>query len=91
MRYACRTDANQPEIIGFLRKTGHRVWILKPPAPADLLVWRIGGSNFALLETKTRTGRPTDLQVEFFAASEGCPRAYVRSAEEAYEFVRRVC
>ena len=91
MRYAWKSDANQREIVLHLVETGHCVEIMKPPCPWDLTVWRRGGSNFALLELKSRYGRPTDNQADFHERSEGCPRAYVRSPEEAYEFVTRVC
>lgn len=91
MRHACRTDANQTDIVELLRATGHRVLVMKPPAPFDLLVWRVGGKSFVCLEVKTRTGRLTAVQKAFFSESEGLPRFSVRSPEAALEAAKAYC
>ena len=91
MRFACRTDANQKDIVEFLEATGFRVLVMKPPCPWDLTVWRVGGRAFLLLEVKTRTGRPTEAQERFFTESQGLPRFFVRSPEAALEAAQAWC
>lgn len=91
MRHACRTDANQRDIIELLEMTGHRVLVMKPPTPWDLTCWRVGGRSFLLLEVKTLSGRLTEAQKAFWAASEGLPRVVVSSPEAALEAAKAYC
>jgi len=58
-----RTDANQKDIIAALEKIGCSVYIVG--RPVDLLVGR-GAINY-LLECKSRTGKRTPAQKQFFA------------------------
>lgn len=89
VRHAWRTDSNQKEIIKFLTATGHRHRVMKPPCPWDLTVWRVGGRGFVLFETKTEDGRPTKNQLDFEKDSKGLPFFYIRTPEEAYEYMKR--
>lgn len=91
MRHACRTDRNQSDVIELLRANGYQVWVMKPPCPFDLLCWRKGGPRFVALEVKTKTGRLTDNQIEFFAATEGQARAVVSSPDAALEAAQAWC
>lgn len=53
MRYAARTDANQAEIVGAMRKAGASVWVIG--LPLDLLIGYAGKT--ALVEVKTLNGK----------------------------------
>lgn len=77
-----RSDANQRAIIDALEKIGCTVFCVG--RPVDLLVGR-GAWNF-LLECKSKTGRLTPAQKEFFATWKGQVRI-VRSPEEAVRVV----
>ncbi len=77
-----RSDANQKDIIAALEKIGCSVYIVG--RPVDLLVGR-GALNY-LLECKSKTGKRTPAQKQFFADWRGQVRI-VRSPEEAVKVV----
>lgn len=88
-RYAARRDANEPDIIRGLEKCGFKVHQLREPV--DLLIWPKAGGRFGLVEVKDPRQIPSKRrlkpsQVEFFAESEGCPRAKVETFTEALAF-----
>jgi len=85
VRRAAKRDANEAEIVKALREEGFQVLILG--LPVDLLVWKPGG-KFMFLEVKTDKGLSTEVQRKFFDSSVGCPRAFVRTPEEALSFAR---
>lgn len=89
-RYAVRRDDNEDEIVSALRRCGYRVWL--HDQPLDLLVCfqriRERGRGFGFLEVKTAKGKLTAAQEEFFAATDGAPRAVVRDAVEALATIR---
>ena len=88
-RYAARRDATEPDIVAALLANGFDVYKLSKPL--DLLVWRVNGVSYLLLEVKTRSGRTTPDQDAFLARTGGLPRGVVRTAEEALELARRYC
>jgi len=88
-RFAKRRDANEEEIVTALLAEGFDVF--KLDKPLDLLVWRKNGVAFAVLEVKNGEGRITDDQDDFLRRTTGCPRAVVRTAEEALAAARQWC
>lgn len=88
-RFDARRDANEKPIVDTLLANGFDVYRLNKPV--DLLVWRVNGVSYLLLEVKTATGRTTDEQDDFLRRTVGLPRGVVRTAEEALELARRYC
>jgi hypothetical protein len=88
-RYAARRDQNEDEIVDALLAEGFDVYKLNKPL--DLLVWRVNGTGYLLLEVKTPAGRITDDQTSFLQRTVGLPRGVVRTVEEALELARRHC
>jgi hypothetical protein len=88
-RFAKRRDANEEQIVSALLAEGFDVF--KLDKPLDLLVWRKNGVAFAVLEVKTDVGRTTSDQDDFLRRTTGCPRAVVRTAEEALAAARQWC
>ena len=88
-RYGNRRDENEDEIVRALRRCGYRVW--RHDQPLDLLICfqrlRERGRGFGFLEVKTAKGTLTPAQDEFFAATDGAPRAVVRDAMEALNVI----
>ena len=82
MRRAAKVDKNQREIIAALKQIGCTVHVLGQPV--DLIAGR-GARNW-LIECKSRTGKKTPGQVEFFANWKGQVRI-VRSAQEAVDLI----
>jgi hypothetical protein len=80
-RHNARRDANEPDIVATLLANGFEV--LRLNQPTDLLVWRKSGVGFVLIEVKTKSGRLTVQQVDFFNATVGLPRGEARTPEEA--------
>ena len=90
MRYKRnRRDVSEGPIVQYLRKCGYHVWLMISPCPFDLLVFRPGGKVFVCLEVKAAHGTPTEQQEEFWKWTEGHPRAYVRTPEEALAAVQQ--
>jgi len=79
LRYAARVDANQADIVAALRDAECSVYFIG--LPVDLLVGKNGKT--ALVEVKTKGGRHTELQREFFATWRGGPVATVRDVDGA--------
>ena len=77
-----RRDANEPEIIDALRRSGRQVWQISGAGLPDLLVY--GAGKFTALEVKTAKGGLTALQ-----AQQANPWPVVRSAEDALREVQR--
>lgn len=86
-----RRDANEGPIVEYLRACGYYVWPMVAPCPFDLLVWRKGIPQFVMLEVKSAHGRPTEAQERFWLWTEGLPRKYVVTPEEALAFVQEYC
>lgn len=88
MRVRAKTDINQPEIVGALRKAGYQVILLHQLGGGvpDILV--CGRGVNVLMEIKTEDGELTKDQVEFFASCKGLA-VVVRSAEEALDAMHR--
>ena len=82
-RFDKRRDANQREIVQALEQVGAEVWILD--RPCDLAVWF--RRAWHLLETKTRTGRYTALQLHDREKGRGEGIRTVRSAVEALQAI----
>ena len=84
MGYARKVDANQSEIVAALRKAGYLVKDLRKAGDGapDLLVARHWTRRVALMEVKSRTGRPTAAQGKW--AKDGWPVTTVRTIEEAF-------
>jgi hypothetical protein len=85
VRYAARRDETESEIIEALTDAGYWVGQVSSPGFPDLAVGRMGCERMILLECKSRGGKLTDAQKEFFAKSQGGPRFVVRSAQEALD------
>jgi hypothetical protein len=81
-RYANRRDANEKEIVAALEKIGCTVYQLD--TPVDILVG-YRAKNY-LIEIKTKKGKTTEAQREFFASWKGQVRI-VRTVDEAIKLV----
>lgn len=84
LRYACRRDANEPDIVSALESVGCTVERIDGK-PYDLLVG-IRGVNW-IVEIKTRKGLYRKSQVEFQRTWKG-QQATVRTADEALALVQ---
>lgn len=84
MRRAARVDANQAEIVAALRAAGAYVWLIG--LPVDALCGYRGKT--LLMEFKTRTGKHTDLQSQFFRDWLGGPVATIRDVPGALSALR---
>lgn len=86
MRTAAKTDENQVRIVETLRKVGATVQVLSAVGKGcpDLLIgWR--GKNL-LIEVKSKRGKFTPEQVEWWAEWRG-QKQVIRSCLEAIEFL----
>ncbi len=85
-RYAAKVDRNQGQIVKALRQAGCSVFITSDVAGGfpDIVVGRSGQTY--LLEIKTKKGKLTPYQIEFFSSWRG-HATVVRTVDDAFKAV----